>query len=289
MSTGSAEDDENLDLKTKRAWTDKRESFSPSEIDDPIKLVRMRASTGLWDDDFNELSICTRSQETAERKARRAHFKFKSGQPRTVLNRDSADPTHNLTVDDICNRLSAESSSVVLKGKAWDHKGSRADVTLWKQHAISDYRWHKEPATRLIMESGQHLQPDIIGIDITRINRTAGNPGVVIEVVHHHWPDQMTWQHLRRLSELNYIVAFYFVTSDLGRNNYASKFSRAKSPNEILVSHYLTNGVFFIDGKAVGGNPDANIDYQECKQRAIEMAEKSFTAEREIRKKRPKA
>lgn len=280
MANDAGEDnDDTLRLKTKRAWTDKRECFSPDDINDDNKLARMRQSTALWDDDFNELSIFTEGKATLNRKATRAHFKLKSGIPRTITHRDSADPTHNDTVDAIHTLLKSAQTRLHLTAKAWNG-GKRADNVFWKQHILSDYAWHKEPATRLLMESGEFIQPDIVGIDITRMNRTATNPGIIIEVVHHHWPDESTFAHLMKLSTLNYIVAFYFVRSGHRMSTLASAARQQQSIISLTVGQYIHQGVFFNEGKPPLASTYVATDYHRIKRLAEEKANSAFDTEK---------
>jgi hypothetical protein len=117
------------------------------------------------------------------------------------------------------------------------------------------------------------------------MNRTAINPAIVIEVVHHHWPDFDTWRHLEKLSTLHHIVAFYFVTEGLPKDTLASRSSSFESSNEILITSYLRGGDFFTEGKKIARTGDPRVDYEKFDRTAKMAAEKSFEAERKKQKK----
>lgn len=266
-------------LKTKRAWSDKREPFSPSDINDPDKRARMQASSGMWDDDLNELKVVPKGQRSNNRAATRAHFKLKSGIPRTPIHRDSADVTHNNAVDDLHGHLAVGTSSLSLVSKGWDSNNKPTKTTLWKQHPLSDYSWHKEPGTRLLMECQDFIQPDIVGVDSTRMNRTAANPGIIIEVVHHHWPDETTFKHLKSLSALRYIVAFYFVKQGFKNNNFVNTFHAEELHCSLTAGTFLFGGTFFHNGKELTESADPVVDYHKFKNIAMDAAKESFAAQ----------
>ncbi len=275
------EDDESkwADLKTKRAWNGAGKSFSPDDINDAKKLDDMRASEPLWDDDLNELVICPQGEARAGRKATRAHFKLKAGQPWTILNRDSADPAHNDAIKSLYDALTELGARAEIYAVAWGTNNKRADFKLWEEHVASEYVWHCDPGTRILMDPGLFIQPDIVGFDSKRMNRTVRNPGVIIEVVHHHWPDLNTWKYLRSLSALNYIVVFYFVNHASGRNNYASKMDCSGKANRLVASHYLKDGQFYSMGRVVGGSGDEDIFYQKCSRIGLDYAKQAFQSQ----------
>ncbi|HFF5941093.1 TPA: hypothetical protein ACGCFX_000233 [Stenotrophomonas maltophilia] len=275
------EDDESkwADLKTKRAWNGAGKSFSPDDINDAKKLDDMRASEPLWDDDLNELVICPQGEARAGRKATRAHFKLKAGQPRMILNRDSADPAHNDAIKSLYDALTELGAKAEIYAVAWGTDNKRADFKLWEEHVASDYVWHCDPGTRMLMAPDLFIQPDIVGFDSKRMNRTLRNPGVIIEVVHHHWPDLDTWKYLKSLSAMHYIVVFYFVNHASGRNNYASKMERSGAVNRLVASHYLKAGQFYKMGRVVAFCGDEDRFYQTCKRVALAYARKAFESQ----------
>lgn len=276
MSSGDFDDASILGLKTKRAWTDKGESFSPKDIDDSEKRGKMRLSCGLWDDDLNDLIIVPEGQSNGTRKPARAHFKLKSGEPRTPIHRDSADPTHNDAVNELQSRLAAGGTSLQIMSKGRNANGEHIRTCLWAQHSLSKYTWHKEPGTRLLMECGDFLQPDIVGVDTTRMNRTARNPMVIIEVVHHHWPESATFFHLKTLSKLNCIVVFYFVKKGLNENSFANALKLDGPINKLTAATFLVGGNFMHGGKVVNDSISSDADYIGFKEVAEKAAEKSF-------------
>ncbi|MCO7468697.1 hypothetical protein NJG16_01275 [Stenotrophomonas maltophilia] len=284
MNNGVSNDADILGLKTKRAWTDKREPFSPNDINDSEKLLRMRASSGLWDDDLNELIIVPQGQSNSTRKPARAHFKLKSGEPRTPIHRDSADPTHNDAVDELQRRLATEGASLHIVSKARDANRKHIRKRLWTQHSLSDYTWHKEPSTRLLMECGDFIQPDIVGVDTKRMNRTTHNPTIIIEVVHHHWPEKATFSHLKTLSKLNHIVVFYFVKKGLKENSFANALKLNGNINTLTAASFLVGGNFMHEGEVVEESINSDVDYFRFNELAEAAAEKSFTEQAAIAK-----
>lgn len=275
------EDDESkwADLKTKRAWNSAGESFSPGDIENPGKLDAMRANQPLWDDDLNELVIFPKGEARAGRKATRAHFKLKAGQPRTILNRDSADPAHNDAITFLYDSLCRRDVAKEIYAKAWGANNKRADVELWKEHVASDYVWHCDPGTRILMAPDRFIQPDIVGFDSKRMNRTVRNPTVIIEVVHHHWPDLDTWAHLKSLSSMQHVVVFYFVNSHSGHSNFASSVKRSEGGTKIVGSHFLKSGEFYEEGRIVAFCGDEGRFYQTCKRIGMGYARQAFKSQ----------
>ncbi|CRD47176.1 hypothetical protein BN1263170304 [Stenotrophomonas maltophilia] len=276
MNSGDFDDASILGLKTKRAWTDKGESFSPRDINDSEKRRQMRLSCGLWDDDLNDLIIVPEGQSNGTRKPARAHFKLRSGEPRTPIHRDSADPTHNDAVNELQSRLAADGTSLQIMSKGRDANRKHIRTQLWAQHSLSKYTWHKEPGTRLLMECGDFIQPDIVGVDTTRMNRTARNPMVIIEVVHHHWPERVTFLHLKTLSKMNCIVVFYFVKKGLSENSFANALKLDGVKNTLTAATFLVGGNFMHEGEVVQDSINSDDDCIKFKELAGAAAEKSF-------------
>ena len=246
------------ELKIKRVWNAKAESFSPDDIDHPTKLAHMQASQPLWDENFNEVKIYPRTPDT------RAHFKLKSGQVRSKGTRDDADPTHDQAVDFLSKSLANSPNAPEILGKRWQGS-SPISVPLWSPHPSSDYIWYTDPSTQIAIEPATCIRPDIVGIDRTRLNRTATNPSIIIEVVHHHWPDESTWFNLVKLSRMNYLVVFYFVQKDIKISSLANSARSNEGRFTIVANHYLVGGTFYADG-----NPEADPGHDSTTYHAIE-------------------
>lgn len=136
--------------------------------------------------------------------------------------------------------------------------------------------WHKEPGTRLLMECGDFIQPDIVGVDTKRMNRTARNPTIIIEVVHHHWPEKATFSHLKTLSRLNCVVAFYFVKKGLNGNSFANSLKLDGAINTLTAATFLVAGNFMHEGEVLQDSINSDADYIRFNEFAETAAEKSF-------------
>lgn len=113
-----------------------------------------------------------------------------------------------------------------------------------------DYQWVEDPETRIWMNSIQYLKPDIAGRDISRFAASPRYPSILIEVVHHHWPDPETWDALVALSRRNHFVAFYVVDeADLVWKMNAYK-TDVSGRMHLRVQIYLQDGVLY-DGDEV--------------------------------------
>ena len=217
------------DVKTARAYSESS-TFTVKDIKDPIKLAQMRSTT-LRDDFFNEVIAVRREDGAAD------HFRGKAGEMESG-ERASVDPLHAKTIAQLMEFLQEGDFSADVVGF---RAGKRVARSIWQALPTSRYAWVTEPSTRIYMQDGAFVQPDIVGYDAQRFTRGPRNPVVVIEVVHAHWPDYPTWLHLLQLSRMNHLILFYFVGE--GRESAWLNFVARRDGRKLVVSCHLHEGV----------------------------------------------
>ncbi|MDC8640805.1 hypothetical protein ABVB18_20875 [Xanthomonas citri pv. mangiferaeindicae] len=266
------------ELKIKQVWNDKGETFFPEDIDDKVKRDQMGPE--LFDVEFNPVCAHPRKGD------HRSHFKLKSGSQRSPSNPDQIDETHNDAIDILANQLNRTSPppparplapiKISAKTGIWKNK-TELTKNVWASNPSSIYRFYKDPATRLMLSGTHSIQPDIIGIDTTRINRTKINPTIIIEVVNTHWPDQNTWEQLVALSRINYIIGFYFVSKEVPKSNNWNNSANVYGINrEIVLNSYLHEGLFHHKNEPESPNTGNLSHYQTIKDKAMRSAEDLF-------------
>jgi len=143
------------------------------------------------------------------------------------------------------------------------------------------YQWVDDPETRIWMNQEDYLQPDIAGRDIKRFAASPRYPWIIVEVVHHHWPDPKTWDALVELSKRNHFVAFYCVTEThlvWQMNAYTVNVSNRM---RLRVQLYLQDGVLYDGEEAIPIYGDNAIERQKSAHGYLTRAREKYLLEQE--------
>ncbi|WP_447594342.1 hypothetical protein [Stenotrophomonas rhizophila] len=258
------------ELKIKQVWNERGQTFFPGDIENASKRSEMGAN--LWDEEFN--AVCVHRRQGTHR----SHFKLKSGSGRNVSHKDQTDFTHNETIDSLVDELNRETAQpeqplkpikILTRTKTWIEK-TLQEREIWSSHCSSTYRFYKDPGTRLMLTDTRSIQPDIIGVDTTRLNRTKFNPSIIIEVVNHHWPEPATWDDLVALSKINYIVLFYFVSKGVPlSSSWLNKAKFFDGQRELVCNSILHQGVFHQQDETHALQAGNQGNYQVVKELAM--------------------
>lgn len=171
------------------------------------------------------------------------HFRtLSAGLCRERVGQEDTDPTHKkvvtLLLDFLVKNSLVVTTKVFLEG---DDKPSELQVLF--DDSQKRYSWVSEADARVPVGGGRFIQPDIAGWNPKMFHANARSPSVIIEVIRTHPPDTETFNHLLRLSEVGYLVLFYFIAPDGKDSKYNS--IRVGSTVAIQCAHYLCGGSFF--------------------------------------------
>lgn len=111
--------------------------------------------------------------------------------------------------------------------------------------------WYKELGMWLLMECGDFIQLDIVGVDIMWMNRIVCNLMVIIEVVYYYWFERVMFLYLKILFKMNCIVVFYFVKKGFSENSFVNVLKLDGVKNMLIVVIFLVGGNFMYEGEVV--------------------------------------
>jgi hypothetical protein len=217
------------------------------DIDKPDVYAEHMHGKVLYDNLLREITAARKSDRA------RAYFRLRKG----YVDDGRADPgekdkLHDETIRRIHARLVA-ADSIEVRTTKWSIDGKPSDHTLWHSHPLRKLTWKLDPLTRIWIDQKRYFQPDITGSDPRSPYASPKNPWILLEVIHHHWPEETAWRSLLALSSANHLVVFYFVKGEES-NNWVNR-TFGQTPFVMKVSFYLLDGELYHDSKKIKPPP----------------------------------
>lgn len=202
------------------------------------------------------------------------------------LPRAPKDPTHDQIVRTLHQRLDASEGKLEFYTYVFDNdyrqkkkaaleeierRGMKEDKGFIKEYLAEhapipeqplfmapkneQYAWFKEATGVIRFSDERFIQPDITGRGSSTLTPTGRLPGLIIEVIRTHIPDQETFKKLVQLSRMAYQVYFYFTDSKGSASRYNdTRTCKRDGVNflRIRVAIYLQGGELVSNGEVVG-------------------------------------
>lgn len=219
------------------AWTETNRRITLEEIDDHDIYAEHLHKKWLRDELLREVGAVRKSERA------KAYFRLRPGyQDGARVDRGENNPLHDRTVRHLHTQL-LRATSLEVRTSIWAGQGKGAkpaDHTLWQSNPLRKLTWKCDPLTRVWLDRHSYFQPDLSAFDPVAAYPGPNNPWIIIEVVHHHWPDETAWNALCALSKANHLVLFYFV-KDGKHNNWVNR-GFGGDPYVLHVTFYLRDG-----------------------------------------------
>ncbi|USX27268.1 hypothetical protein NHH73_02905 [Oxalobacteraceae bacterium OTU3CINTB1] len=234
-------------------------TFLEADILNPVIFAKMRGEQLHDDVDANALVVPVRNKL-------KPHFRVLAKYPeRSRTGKGESNETHTKAIDFLLRRLKSN-TRVALTTYVF---GESIEVqTIYKTpkptEEVPGYHWWSE--ARIPVDSTHYIQPDICGRGNADFMPNRRAPGIIIEVIQTHYPDEATFIHLLALSRRNFFVLFYFVRIDARGSKFSGVDSAIPGLLQIRSAYWLDNGVFFKNGEAMPGNgkPEAQWYREIC-------------------------
>lgn len=179
------------------------------------------------------------------------HFRILSKAPQAKrVGSGESNPTHTKVIDFLLRSLRKRPQLQVMTLVFEEDRIEQQTICkVPARKTQKGYTWWSE--ARIRIDQNRYIQPDICGRSERDFLPLRDEPGVVIEVIQTHYPDEHTFGQLVALSERNFIVLFYFVAED----GWGSKFSSVELKEDGIVkirsAYWLADGALFRNGELV--------------------------------------
>lgn len=243
--------------------------FSTEDIKVEAKLLDMRKLHLV--DEFGQTVIPVLHPKTP-------HFRVLGGKSARELEAVSDRESHKDAIDYLVKWLNDSHldefrfTTYVFQGQG-DSPTSEEEAALkgdgetssWEEQVIlaiktpSEYVWFEESKARIPFDDNRYIQPDIAGMPNGQLRPTWSSPGIIIEVIRTHWPEEKTFERLRRLSKCAYLVIFWFIP-EKNVESQLNRFWKDASTGKFRCAAYLFDGKLFVNGFEVGLSNKSNFD-----------------------------
>lgn len=270
------------DVGITEAWNEAGRRFTVDQIDDPTIYADHMHQQALRDDLFREIVAVRQSTRS------RAHFRVRPDyQDGIRVDPGEKDPLHDRTVLHLHEQLS-KADLLEVRTTRWLQDGMRRKAdenTLWQSKSFRKLTWKCDPLTRVWLDRTRYFQPDLCGFDPSAAYPGPNNPWIIIEVVHHHWPEPEAWDALVALSKANHLVLFYFV-KDGEHNNWVNR-EFGRNPYVLKVAFYLCDGDLYENSTRIGAGDGASNPAASLKLAVLGRKDATLAKELAARKRPP--
>jgi hypothetical protein len=269
-----------------------QERFTEKDIYSPVKLAQMRTM---------ELRKTDKSIVIPVDHPTKKHFRVLGGAYGEIDARGPKLETHDKCVDYLEKRLAFAKdafriTSFVLKGDVQINtfsgrptpkngaKPVRDLQAIFKPLPGANYAWYRGPSSRARFDDQRYIEPDLCGRPAVSFQPTNENPGIIIEVIRTHAPDEPTFARLFKLSKTAHFVIFYIIPDD----DEESQHNRLWPEGGILdlrVTFYLVNGRFYESGIEIPWTGSTQTHrYQQCVKGVLERAKHEAISKEKARR-----
>lgn len=183
-----------------------------------------------------------------------------------LIQEKERDETHQaairLLMDALVNRAVEIVTPVFDENNNFDPDGQ----VLFGPIPAGEYHWWDDGGgTRIPVGNGRYIQPDICGRpkEPQSFWPSSSRPNIIIEVVQTHLPEEETLYELLRLSELNYLIVFFFVAPERRGTKYSRVSLSKPGHGTIRAAHYITSRQFLENGNIKGAKaPLDSLEYK---------------------------
>jgi len=148
----------------------------------------------------------------------------------------------------------------------------------------ANYAWYQGASSRARFDDQRYIEPDLCGRPAASFQPTNDNPGIVIEVIRTHAPDEPTFARLFKLSKTAHFVIFYIIPDD-DKESQHNRLWPERGIWDLRVTFYLANGRLYESGIEIPwtGSTQAHR-YRQCVKGVLEQAKKEAISIEEMRR-----